>query len=140
MVCNPRNYWVFGLCSSSGILKNTTFWKLVRILSSGERVGGTYSVGSIRKRVLDVLADLHVLSTPEYEKVAFGMLCVCLCAPVAPERLDGFYSYSIFKSLLVISLYPVDMNILAPQIRVLNRPHPRTQNCNFVENGTYDFY
>jgi hypothetical protein len=31
-------YWVFGLCPSSGILKNITFWKLDLFLSSGERV------------------------------------------------------------------------------------------------------
>jgi hypothetical protein len=34
-----QNYWVFGLCPSSGILKNTTFWKLDLFLSPGEGVG-----------------------------------------------------------------------------------------------------
>jgi hypothetical protein len=29
MVYNTRNYWVFGLCPSSGILKNTMFHKLI---------------------------------------------------------------------------------------------------------------
>jgi hypothetical protein len=28
MVYNTQNYWVFGLFPSSGILENTTFWKL----------------------------------------------------------------------------------------------------------------
>jgi hypothetical protein len=36
---DPRNYWVFGLCPSSGILKNATFRKLDPFPSSGERVG-----------------------------------------------------------------------------------------------------
>jgi hypothetical protein len=34
MVCNTRDYWVFGLCPSSGILKNTTFRELVQWLRS----------------------------------------------------------------------------------------------------------
>jgi hypothetical protein len=42
------DYWVFGLCPLSGILKNM-FQKLDLFLSSGEGVGDTYSVGSIRK-------------------------------------------------------------------------------------------
>jgi hypothetical protein len=45
---NTQDYWVFGLCPSSGILKSK-FWKLDLFPSSGERVGDTYFVGSIRK-------------------------------------------------------------------------------------------
>jgi hypothetical protein len=47
-----QDYWVFGLCPSSGILKkqkNTTFRKLDLFPSSGEGAGDTYSVGPIRK-------------------------------------------------------------------------------------------
>jgi hypothetical protein len=36
MVNNTQNYWVFGLCPSSGILKNTTFRKLDLFPYSGE--------------------------------------------------------------------------------------------------------
>jgi hypothetical protein len=38
MVYKTQNYWVFGLCPSSGILeaKNTTFWKMDLFPSSGE--------------------------------------------------------------------------------------------------------
>jgi hypothetical protein len=43
------DYWVFGLCPSFGILKNTTFQKLDLFPSSAEEVGDTYSVGSVRK-------------------------------------------------------------------------------------------
>jgi hypothetical protein len=36
MVYNTQNYWVFGLCPSSGILNNTTFRKLDLFPSAGE--------------------------------------------------------------------------------------------------------
>jgi hypothetical protein len=49
MVYNMRDYWVFGLRPSSGILKNTTFRELDLFPSSGEGVGDTYSVGSDTK-------------------------------------------------------------------------------------------
>lgn len=44
-----RDYWVFGLCTLSGILRSTIFWKLDLFPTSGESVGGTYSFWSIRK-------------------------------------------------------------------------------------------
>jgi hypothetical protein len=44
-----RGYWVFGLCPSFGILKKTSFRKLDLCPTWGERVGGTYSFGSVRK-------------------------------------------------------------------------------------------
>jgi hypothetical protein len=45
-----QNYWVFGLFPLSGILENTTFWKLKLFPSSGEGGGeDTYSVGPLRK-------------------------------------------------------------------------------------------
>jgi hypothetical protein len=37
-----QDYWVFGLCPKSGILKNTTFWKLVLFPPSAERLGDTF--------------------------------------------------------------------------------------------------
>jgi hypothetical protein len=40
------HYWVFGICPSSGMLKNTTFRKLDPFPSSGEGVGDT--VGCVR--------------------------------------------------------------------------------------------
>jgi hypothetical protein len=54
MVYSIQNYWVFGLSPSSSILKleNTAFQKLDLFPSSGEW-GDTYSVGSLRKRVLE---------------------------------------------------------------------------------------
>jgi hypothetical protein len=49
IVYNNRNYWLFGLCPSSGIVKNTTSRKLDVFPPSGEGVGDTYSVGPHRK-------------------------------------------------------------------------------------------
>jgi hypothetical protein len=48
MVYNTRNYWVSGLCPSSGIL-DASFKRLDLFLSSGGGGGGTYSVGSLGK-------------------------------------------------------------------------------------------
>jgi hypothetical protein len=49
---------------------------------------------------LEILTDLHVSCTPENETVAFGIpfVCLSLCMhgpSLAPERLNGFYSYSV---------------------------------------------
>jgi hypothetical protein len=49
MVYTTRDCWVFGICPSSGMLKNTTFRKLGLFPSLGDSVGGTHSVGSVRK-------------------------------------------------------------------------------------------
>jgi hypothetical protein len=48
MVYNTRDYWAFGLCPPSGILKNTTFRKLDLFPSSSEGVGDTCSVRYVR--------------------------------------------------------------------------------------------
>jgi hypothetical protein len=45
---NILQYQVFGLCLLFGVIRNT-FWKLDQFPSSGELVGDTYSVGSVRK-------------------------------------------------------------------------------------------
>jgi hypothetical protein len=37
------------------------------------------------------------------------LLSLCMCASLAPERLDIFYSCFIYKSLSIISLCPVSM-------------------------------
>jgi hypothetical protein len=44
-----QDYRVSGLCSSSGMLKNTPFRKLDLFPFSGEEMGDTYSLGSVRK-------------------------------------------------------------------------------------------
>jgi hypothetical protein len=52
MVYDIQDYWVFGLCPSSGTLKtqkNTTFRKLNLFPSSDGGIEDTYSVGPLRK-------------------------------------------------------------------------------------------
>lgn len=61
-----------------------------------------------------------------------------MCALLVPEQIDKFYSYSVFKSLSFIGQCPVNMNILAPGIRVLHMG-PKIQNCDFLENGSNNF-
>jgi hypothetical protein len=41
---------------------------------------------------------------------------VRMCVSLTPERLNGFCSYSVFKSLSIIGWRPVNINILALQI------------------------
>jgi hypothetical protein len=43
-----RNYWIFGLCPSSGILNNTTFWKQ-HVSVFRWKGGDTFSVRSIKR-------------------------------------------------------------------------------------------
>jgi hypothetical protein len=45
----PGDYWVFGLCPASSNLKDTEFQKLKLLALSGEGMGDTYPVGSVRK-------------------------------------------------------------------------------------------
>jgi hypothetical protein len=44
MICNTWDYWVFGHCLFSTVLKNTAFWKPDLFPTSGEGVGDTYSL------------------------------------------------------------------------------------------------
>jgi hypothetical protein len=53
----------------------------------------------------DILMALHVLSSPEYKSVVFGMPSMSVrrygCSPHSPEWMDRFYSHSLFKRLSV---------------------------------------
>jgi hypothetical protein len=51
-IAGKLNYSGFWTCPSSGIPKHTTFRKLELFLASGEGVGDTHFVRSIRKRVV----------------------------------------------------------------------------------------
>jgi hypothetical protein len=51
----------------------------------------------------------------------------CMCALLAPHRLDGFNYYSAFKSVSVISLCPMNMEIKALQMG------SKTQNGDILE-------
>jgi hypothetical protein len=64
------------------------------------------------------------------------LVCVCLCmdkcASLAPERLDGFYSYSVFTKLIAIFRCP--LNSPARKTGALHLNH-KTQNGDCLENG-----
>jgi hypothetical protein len=51
-----------------------------------------------------------------------------------PEWLGGLFSYLVFKCLIVIGRCPVNINILALKIGVLQLS-PKEQTGYFLENG-----
>jgi hypothetical protein len=59
MLFREVNIWgllSFWTCPSSGIQKTIMFWKMDLFLPSGERMGGPYPVGSVRKSRHQALA------------------------------------------------------------------------------------
>jgi hypothetical protein len=90
-----------------------------------------------KKTDLEILMDLHIFSTPEYE-VVFGMLPVCMCTSLVSERLEGFYFYSVFRSLSILGQCLVNINILAPKIGALHRGL-QAQNTDFLKNESNNF-
>jgi hypothetical protein len=66
----------------------------------------------VRERIgHNIFTNLHGFSTPKYEEMIFGMSCVCTCASLAYEQLDGFYSYLVFNSLSILCGCTVNRNI-----------------------------
>jgi hypothetical protein len=62
---------------------------------------------------LDILIDLHVLTPPppppNARKLVYHLpvcMCVCMCCPLALERLDRCFSYLVFRHLSSIGRYP----------------------------------
>jgi hypothetical protein len=78
--------------------------------------------------------------TPDYEIVDSGFpsvftsvylyvckyACACMCESLAPERLNGFHSYSLFKSPAILDRRPVNLNIQASDLGV-PKMGPETQ-------------
>jgi hypothetical protein len=63
---------------------------------------------------------------------------MCGCALLLSERLDNFYSYSIFKNLSILGgQCSVNINIPAPKIGAFQMS-PKTQNGDFLKNGSND--
>jgi hypothetical protein len=64
MVLNTRNFWIFELCSSSGILKNTVLGKPDLFSSSGEDSLSYWvrykDLTSITGKRMSVLLLLHI--------------------------------------------------------------------------------
>jgi hypothetical protein len=59
-----------------------------------------------------------------------------MCASLAPELLDGFYSCSVFKSLSILGRCPVNLNIPYPK-QAISRWAP-AKNRDFIENRLND--
>jgi hypothetical protein len=100
----------------------------------------------VAKIYLEVLTELYDFNTPEYGNSRFRYttcrsvcryvyMCICLelCMylSLAPEWLDGFYSYSVIKGLSILGGCQVNLNILDPKIRANQMGH-QTQNCDFL--------
>jgi hypothetical protein len=45
-------------------------------------------------------------------------VCTSMCSLLTPERLNGFYSYSVFKNVSIIRRSPVNMDIIVTTIGV----------------------
>jgi hypothetical protein len=92
-----------------------------------------------KKKCILILMGLHIFNFSEKKNFLECHLSVYthiwICALLMPEQIDKFYSYSIFKSLSFIGQCPVNMSILAPEIRVLQMG-PKLQIFYFLENGS----
>jgi hypothetical protein len=60
-----------------------------------------------------------------------------VCALLALERLDRFCSNSIFESLFIIGRYPMNINILAPEIVAIQMA-PNSGTAFFLKSGSND--
>jgi hypothetical protein len=58
-----------------------------------------------------------------------------MCPSLSPERLSGFYSYSVFKSSSIIGLCAVNLRFLAPKTVNLQR-RTNKRNGEYIENGS----
>lgn len=103
-----------------------------------------YRTRSMRQRcdgeIIEILRDLHVFNSPTPEKknrLLYAIsLYICMYPLPAPERLKGFYLYSVFKSLSVTGRCSANMNILGPKIGALHIG-PKTKNGDFSQKWPY---
>lgn len=80
----------------------------------------------IKNNDVEISIDLHVFNhlNPKrsFHNAVLISVCLCVCmSSLASERFDGFYSYSVFKSLFNLGRWPVNMNNLAPKLEALYR-------------------
>jgi hypothetical protein len=79
---------------------------------------------------------------PPSKKKWFLVRCLYICmdgwmwASLASGRLQGYYSYSVPKSVSATGRFPVNMNIPAPQMSALQKS-PETQNGNFLQSSFF---
>jgi hypothetical protein len=76
-----------------------------------------------RERIhLEILTDIHVFSTPKYEKLVLEfVLCICVFAFLPPEQLGRFYPSLIHNISSIIGRFSLNMYILAQNIRAHQR-------------------
>jgi hypothetical protein len=65
---------------------------------------------------------IYILSVPLNKEKCFleCRLSVFMCAPLAPTRLDGFYSYSTFYRLSVNGRCTINMIILDSETEAID--------------------
>jgi hypothetical protein len=61
-----------------------------------------------------------------------------MCASLAPEGLDGFYSWSVFKKSCTTGLCSVNVKAIAPKILTLSN-RLQKQNGVVLQNVSIDF-
>jgi hypothetical protein len=87
------------------------------------------------------LTALRIFSHPHYKQLVFGIrsICmyVCMFTSLEPERLDGFYSYSAFKSSSILGKCLMNLN-LAPKTGAV-QIDLKTRNDDFLQIGCNDF-
>jgi hypothetical protein len=54
-----------------------------------------------------------------YDYLTYVYMYFCMCNFLALEGLDGFYLYSVFKSVFILSRFPVNLNIPGPKTETL---------------------
>jgi hypothetical protein len=75
----------------------------------------------VRNIDLDIVTDLQIFSTSIKKKWLWGGVCLSVCssaharASLVSERWDGFYSYSVFKSLFILGWCQVNLDIRTPK-------------------------
>jgi hypothetical protein len=62
-------------------------------------------------------------------------LYIYMYALLAPKRLDRFDSNSVFKSVFVMGLCPISINISAPKMRILQMGLQNT-NDDFLDKDS----
>jgi hypothetical protein len=62
----------------------------------------------------------------------------CICALRTSQRLNGFYSYLVLKTLSLVGRCSVNTNILASKIGVLHMSL-KTKKGHFLDNGSNNF-
>jgi hypothetical protein len=113
-------YWVFGLCPSSGSVKNTAFCKLDLFPSSGEGARDTHSVGFVRISQPQSLGLIYI-------HTLYTICCILLYLDrslnthllfgiyyVYWYRQTGTHPTEVYSSVLIVSLPTVITAVCMP--------------------------